>query len=172
MGIINPDHYESSSDEYWMAHALIAAAQAAAIDEVPVGCVIVHNGQLIAQGYNQPISSHDPTAHAEIIAIRAAAAQLQNYRLIDCELFVTIEPCTMCCGAIVHSRFKRIVYGATEPKAGVITSQSQLLSSPWFNYEIAHKGGVLAEECALMISEFFARRRSEKKQLKQQQADS
>jgi tRNA(adenine34) deaminase len=154
---------EEFSDDYWMAEALIEADKADQLNEVPVGCVIVLENQIIGRGHNKPISGHDPTAHAEIIAIREAAANIQNYRLINADIFVTIEPCTMCTGAIVHARFKRVVFGACEPKSGVIESAAKLLKSPWFNFTIEAKGQVLAQECADKISAFFKRRRSEKR---------
>jgi len=152
-----------SSDEHWMAQALERAERAAALGEVPVGAVVVLDGALIGEGWNQPISACDPTAHAEIMALRDAARRVGNYRLIGATLYVTIEPCTMCAGALVHSRVARVVYGATEPKAGVMESHGELLASPWFNYRIATQGGVLAERCSARISAFFQRRREEKR---------
>lgn len=115
------------TDEYYMGRALELAAQAGAAGEVPVGALLVKNGEVVGEGYNQPISSCDPTAHAEVVAMRNAAAYLNNYRLTGCDLYVTIEPCTMCLGAMIHARVKRIIFGAKEPRAGALTSQLQLL---------------------------------------------
>ncbi|WP_210397593.1 tRNA adenosine(34) deaminase TadA [Motiliproteus sediminis] len=154
------------NDDYWMAQALARAERAEALGEVPVGAVVVRDGELIGEGWNQPISGCDPTAHAEILALRDAARRIGNYRLIDATLYVTIEPCTMCAGALVHSRIRRLVYGATEPKAGVMESNGELLASPWFNYRIETLGGVLGEACSAKISAFFARRREEKRAAK------
>lgn len=152
-----------ASDEYWMEQALQRAERAGALNEVPVGAVVVLDGRIVGEGWNHPISGCDPTAHAEIAALRDAAQRCGNYRLIDATLYVTIEPCTMCTGALVHSRVARVVYGACEPKAGVIASNGALLGSPWFNYQIEATGGVLAERCSAVISAFFRRRRDEKR---------
>ena len=150
-------------DEYFMRQALVQAEKAAAQDEVPVGAVVVVEGEIIGRGWNRPISSHDPCAHAEIVALRDAAGSLQNYRLINATLYVTIEPCTMCAGALVHARVSRIVYGATEPKSGVVESNPCVFDADYFNHQVAYSGGVLADECSLLISNFFKRRRLEKK---------
>lgn len=148
-----------------MAKALRQAEQAAAINEVPVGAVLVsEQGELLAAAFNQPIRACDPTAHAELLALRDAGRAQGNYRLPKTTLYVTIEPCTMCFGAIIHSRVGRLVYGAQEPKAGVICSQLQLPGEPFYNHKLSVTGGVLAAECSELISTFFARRRSEKKQ--------
>ncbi|GGK74116.1 tRNA adenosine(34) deaminase TadA [Amphritea balenae] len=157
---------DQDSDRKWMARALELAARAAELDEVPVGAVIVLDGEIIGEGWNQPISGHDPTAHAEIMAMRDAAGRLENYRLVGATLYVTIEPCTMCAGAIIHSRIDRVVFGATEPKAGAIVSNSQLYEQSWLNHWPTHSGGVMAEQCSGIISAFFKRRRAEKKALK------
>jgi len=153
-------------DQYWMRQALELAAQAGERNEVPVGAIVVIDDQVIGRGFNRPISGCDPSAHAEIEAIRDAANRLDNYRLVDATLYVTIEPCSMCAGAIVHSRIKRLVYGALEPKAGVATSQTPFFDQPWLNHQVDVEGGVLADECSAMISGFFARRRDEKRQAK------
>lgn len=157
-------------DQYWMRQALELAAQASERNEVPVGAVVVLDGQIIGQGFNSPISGCDPSAHAEIQALRDAAHRLENYRLVDATLYVTIEPCSMCAGAIVHSRIKRLVYGALEPKAGAATSQTPFFDQPWLNHRVDVQGGVLADECSAMISDFFARRRDEKRQAKRVQS--
>ena len=151
-------------DQYWMRQALELAAQAGEHNEVPVGAIVVLDDQVIGRGFNCPISGCDPSAHAEIQALRDAANRLENYRLVDATLYVTIEPCSMCAGAIVHSRIKRLVFGALEPKAGVATSQAQFFVQPWLNHRVEVQGGLLADECSSMISDFFARRRDEKRQ--------
>lgn len=144
---------------YWMKRAIAQAKKAADMGEVPVGAVLVVNNELIAEGYNQPISDHDPTAHAEIIVLRKAAKNLGNYRLPDSVLYVTLEPCTMCYGALVHSRVDAVVYGAKEPKAGVIESNLQLNSSEIYNHNIEFISGILEQECSALIQDFFKRRR-------------
>lgn len=149
-----------------MREALAEAAKAAALDEVPVGAVVVLKGEIIGRGFNQPISSHDPTAHAEVVALRDAAQHIANYRLADAELFVTIEPCTMCSGAMTHARIKRLVYGASEPKAGVVHSQPGAFNAAYLNHHIEVMAGVLAEECSAVMQAFFARRREQKKAAK------
>lgn len=153
-------------DIHWMRLALEQAALADAANEVPVGAVVVYQNEVVGRGFNSPISRCNPVAHAEILALQEAAQQLDNYRLVDCDLYVTLEPCTMCAGAIVHSRIRRLVYGATEPKAGAIVSQEQVLLQPQMNHHVEVVGGVLAEESAQVISAFFKRRRREKKALK------
>jgi len=147
----------------WMSHALALAERAASLDEVPVGAVVVANGEIIGEGWNRPISGHDPTAHAEIMALREAAEKIGNYRLVDADLYVTIEPCTMCSGAIVHARIRKVFFGATEPKSGAVVSNAGVFDQPWMNYRVAYQGGVLADECSRIISEFFQRRREQKK---------
>lgn len=146
-------------DENYMRRAIALAQQAAAEGEVPVGAVLVQNGEVIGEGYNRPISSCDPTAHAEIVALRAAATKTGNYRLPDSTLYVTIEPCTMCAGALVHARIARVVYGTTEPKSGVAESNLALFDAPHFNHRVCCEGGVLQTECATLMSEFFRSRR-------------
>ncbi len=155
------------TDQHWMQEALRLARLGAALNEVPVGAIVVHENRIVGRGYNSPISRVDPVAHAEIQALRDAAVTLNNYRLVDCDLYVTLEPCTMCAGAIVHSRIRRLVYGATEPKAGAVVSQANLLDMPWLNHVVAVTGGVLERECSQLLSDFFRRRRLEKKQAKQ-----
>jgi len=155
-------------DQFYMQRALQLAQQAADLGEVPVGAVIVRDGQVIGEGWNRPISGHDPTAHAEIMALREAAAQVGNYRLVGAELYVTLEPCTMCAGAIVHARIERVIFGTTEPKAGALVSNQQLFDQPWVNHRPDYRGGVLADDCATLISDFFRRRREHKRQQKQQ----
>lgn len=146
-----------------MEAALALARQAAEAGEVPIGAVVVKDGQIIGRGYNQPISSQDPTAHAEIIALREAAAHLQNYRLSDCTLVVTMEPCVMCAGAMLHARIARLVYGAREYKTGAHGSVMDVFAEPRLNHHCEVHGEVLAEACAELISGFFALRRLAKK---------
>ncbi len=143
-----------------MRLALEAAAQAKALGEVPVGAVVVREGEVIATGYNQPIAGHDPTAHAEIAALRAAAQTLGNYRLPGCTLYVTLEPCAMCAGAMMHARLARVVFGARDPKTGACGSVVNLFAEARLNHHAELVGGVLAEECGTMLSAFFAERRS------------
>lgn len=147
------------TDEEWMRQALIQAAQAEAAGEVPVGAVIVKNGELIAQGWNRPIGSNDPSGHAEIIALRAAAARLVNYRLPDCTLYVTLEPCAMCAGAIIQARLERVVFGAADPKSGAAGSVFDILGTHRLNHTVAVVGDVLAEDCGKLLSDFFGARR-------------
>ena len=151
-----------------MVRALELASQAASKDEVPVGAVVVLNGKEIGAGFNAPISGCDPTAHAEIRALRDAAARVGNYRLAGATLYVTLEPCTMCVGAIVHSRISRLVYGAAEPKAGAVESARRTLEEPHLNWRVEVTGGVMAEACGQAISEFFSRRRREIRARRQQ----
>jgi tRNA(adenine34) deaminase len=147
------------NDEYWMQLALEQARLGAAAGEVPVGAVLVKNNELIGSGFNQPISICDPTAHAEVVALRAAANQLSNYRLPDTTLYVTIEPCAMCAGALMHARIKRLVYGATEPRAGAIVSSIKLLDGQQFNHRIEVEGGVMAAQCSDIMQVFFRDKR-------------
>lgn len=157
-----------AEDEYWMQQALQQAKLADNQDEVPVGAVLVQEGRIIGRGYNRPIGSHDPSAHAEVNAIRDAASTVGNYRLPATTLYVTVEPCTMCFGALVHARVGRIVYGATEPKAGVLESAQRLHLHPSYNHKLYVTNGVLAEECQAVVQAFFHRRRAAKKAAKQQ----
>jgi len=150
-------------DKHFMALAMEQANLAAAMGEVPVGAIVVQDGEVIGRGFNQPIKRHDPSAHAEIMALRDAAHRLQNYRLPGCQLYVTLEPCTMCVGAMVHSRIGRLVYAASEPKAGAVDSNLQLLQHPHFNHLVQVQGGVLAEQASHMLSDFFKQRRLQHK---------
>ncbi len=152
--------------EYFMRQALEEAKKAYALAEVPVGAVVVLEGEIIGRGFNQPISSHDPCAHAEVMALRDAAKHVKNYRLVDADLYVTIEPCTMCSGAVVHARVKRVIFAALEPKAGVVCSQMTVFKQPYFNHEVEVVAGVLAQECSNLVQDFFKMRREQKKQLK------
>ena len=148
------------NDEFYMREAMSLAAAAECLGEVPVGAVVVDAaGQIIGRGFNTPIGEDDPTAHAEIAAIRAAARALGNYRLPGCTLYVTLEPCAMCAGAIMHSRLQRVVYGARDPKTGVHGSVVDLFAVERLNHHATVEGGVLAVECGRMLSEFFAARR-------------
>lgn len=156
----------SAEDMQWMTYALTLAAQGEAIGEVPVGAVIVQDGKILGEGFNQPISSHDPTAHAEIMAMRQAAAHIQNYRLVGSTIYVTLEPCTMCVGALVHARIERLVFGTTETKAGAVVSKSQLLDNDYFNHKVYYTGGLMAQQCQHQLSNFFAMRREQKRQEK------
>lgn len=152
----------------FMREAIAQAKLANEKNEVPVGAIVVLNGEIVGRGFNQSISSNDPTAHAEILALRDAAKHINNYRLVGADLYVTIEPCTMCAGAMVHGRVKRIIYGASEPKAGVVHSQQNIFKEPYFNHNIEVLSGVLAEECSAVMQAFFKRRREEKKALKKE----
>ncbi|WP_433886275.1 tRNA adenosine(34) deaminase TadA [Pseudomonas vranovensis] len=155
-----PQIIDRSRDQQFMRLALELAAQGAAMGEVPVGAVLVQHGQVIGRGFNCPISGSDPSAHAEMVAIRAAAQAASNYRLPGSTLYVTLEPCSMCAGLIVHSRINRVVYGALEPKAGVVQSQGQFFTQSFLNHRVLFEGGVLAEECGAILSEFFKARRA------------
>ena len=153
-----------TNDLEWMRLALAQARIAAESDEVPVGAVLVDStGELIAAGHNQPITACDPSAHAEIVVLRAAAQKLGNYRLPETTLYVTLEPCTMCVGAMVHARVGRLVYGAAEPKTGAIESAQQLFETGRFNHQPELEAGVLANECSALLSQFFANKRLAKK---------
>ncbi len=153
---------ESANHERWMREALIFAQQAANADEVPVGAIVVHNGEIIGRGFNQPIRSCDATAHAEIVAIRSASQFRNNYRLPGTTLYVTVEPCTMCLGAMIHARVDRLVFGAAEPRAGALVSQGSLIKASHFNHQLSFVGGVLAEECSSLMQSFFRSRRKAK----------
>lgn len=148
-----------ADDERFMREALELAARAQASGEVPVGAVVVREGQIIARGWNQPIGRCDPTAHAEICALREAALALGNYRLTDCTLYVTLEPCPMCAGAMVHARIARLVFGAADPRAGAAGSVFELTQAAELNHRIEVSGGVLAGDCRSMLQEFFRERR-------------
>lgn len=146
-------------DELWMEEALRCAQRALECDEVPVGAVVVQAGQIIARGWNRNIADLDPTAHAEIIALREAGAVAGNHRLGDCEVFVTVEPCAMCAGAMVHARIRRLVYGADDPKAGAVKSVMQLLNHPQLNHQVEVRSGVLAGRSSEILKTFFRNRR-------------
>ncbi len=149
----------TSTDELWMEEALRCALRALEAGEVPVGAVVVCDGKVVGRGWNRNISDSDPTAHAEIVALREAGANLGNYRLGDCDLFVTIEPCAMCAGALVHARIRRLVYGADDPKAGAVHSIMQVLNQPGLNHKVEVRGGVLAGKCSEILQEFFRSKR-------------
>jgi len=148
------------NDELWMNEALALAREAGAAGEVPVGAVVVLDGQIIGRGFNQPISRQDPTAHAEVVALRDAATRLGNYRLPGATLYVTLEPCMMCAGAMMHARLARVVFGAADPKTGVAGSVLNLFGEARLNHHAAITGGVRAEECGQLLSSFFAARRN------------
>jgi tRNA(adenine34) deaminase len=149
----------STLDELWMEEALRMAQRALESGEVPVGAVVVQNGVVIGRGWNRSITDNDPTAHAEVIALRDAGIAIGNYRLTGCEIFVTIEPCAMCAGAITHARIKRLVYGADDPKAGAVCSVMQVLNHASLNHRVEVQGGVLAGRSAEMLQSFFRARR-------------
>lgn len=153
-------------DTDFMRLALAQAQRAYAAGEVPVGAVVVIDGAVVASGFNEPIGRLDPSAHAEMVAIRAAAQALGNYRLSGATLYVTVEPCTMCAGLLVHSRIERLVFGATEPKSGAVRSNLQLFDSGPYNHRLEVTGGVLEADCAELMSRFFAERRERQKALK------
>lgn len=147
------------NDEYFMREAISLARSAECLGEVPVGAVVVRHGEIVGRGFNSPIGESDPTAHAEIAALRDASRRLENYRLPGCELFVTLEPCAMCAGAILHARIARVVYGARDLKTGVHGSVVDLFAVERLNHHTSVQGGVLAEECGRLLSDFFAARR-------------
>ncbi len=149
----------ASTDELWMQEALRCAQRALEAGEVPVGAVVVCDGKLVGRGWNQNISDSDPTAHAEIMALREAGANLGNHRLGGCDLFATIEPCAMCAGALVHARVRRLIYGADDPKAGAVHSVLQVLNHPGLNHKVELRGGVLAGKCSEILQDFFRTRR-------------
>ncbi|WP_299074890.1 tRNA adenosine(34) deaminase TadA [uncultured Paraglaciecola sp.] len=153
----------TEQDEYWMRHALQLANNAQQQNEVPVGAVLVKDNQIIGEGWNQSISLHDPSAHAEMMAMREAGRKQQNYRLVDCTLYVTLEPCSMCAGLLIHGRIHRLVFGASDPKTGAVGSLFDLLGDPRMNHNIAVTAGVLAEQCGEKLSAFFKLRRAQKK---------
>lgn len=148
-----------SIDQQWMRHAIRLAQRAEEQGEVPVGAIIVKNEICIAEGWNMPIQSHDPSAHAEIIAIRNAGSILENYRLIDTTLYVTLEPCVMCMGAIINARISRLVFGAYDEKRGAVCHALQLADAPFLNHSICWQGGVFESECSALMSDFFKRKR-------------
>jgi tRNA(adenine34) deaminase len=149
----------TTNDELWMEQALRSAQRALEAGEVPVGAVVVCEGRIVGRGWNRNISDSDPTAHAEIVALRQAGATVGNHRLADCELFVTVEACPMCAGAMVHARIRRLVYGANDSKAGAVQSVMQVLNHPRLNHKVEVRGGVLAGRCAELLQTFFKNRR-------------
>ncbi len=151
----------NEQDLEFMQLALVEAQKARALGEVPVGAVLVSDNQVIATGHNQPISNNDPSAHAEVAALRAAGQNLSNYRLPNTTLYVTLEPCMMCCGAIMHARIARVVYGAADAKTGCVHSVLNLFDNPQLNHHTMVEGGVLAEECAQVLKDFFKERRAQ-----------
>ena len=156
----------TEEDIMWMRHALTLADKAESIGEVPVGACVLLNGELIGEGFNTPITDNDPSAHAELRAVKEAAAAVQNYRLIDTTLYVTLEPCSMCAGMLVHARVKRVVFGAKDAKTGAAGSVMNLLQHPALNHQLEVVSGVLADECANKLSDFFRKRRKEIKAAK------
>ena len=159
----------SEHDEEWMRYALLLADKAQQQGEIPVGAVLVQDNKIMGEGWNQSITNHDPSAHAEMIAIRQAGQMLQNYRLVNSTLYVTLEPCPMCAGLLVHSRIDRLVFGAADLKTGSAGSVMNLVSHPQLNHHIEVLGGILDQECGTKLSEFFKSRRAEKKRLKNEQ---
>jgi len=153
------EEHGSASDELWMEEALRCAQRGLEAGEVPVGAVVVRGGQIVGRGWNGNITGSDPTAHAEVVALREAGAAVGNHRLEDCALFVTIEPCAMCAGAMVHARIQRLVYGAADPKAGAVHSVMQVLNHPQLNHQIEVRSGVLAGRSAEVLQSFFRNRR-------------
>ena len=148
------------SDEFYMHRALDQARLGLAAGEVPVGAVVVDAaGEIIGAGFNAPVGGHDPSAHAEVCALREAAARVSNYRLDGCTLYVTLEPCLMCTGAIIHARLARVVYGAAEPKTGMVESRANLFAQPWYNHRVEVEGGLLAPQAKRLLKDFFAARR-------------
>jgi tRNA(adenine34) deaminase len=152
---------QNEIDNQFMQEAIASAKKAELQDEVPVGAVVVYEGKIVATGHNQPIERHDPTAHAEIAALRAAAQVLGNYRLPGCSLYVTLEPCAMCAGAMLHARLARVVYGATDPKTGACGSVINLFAEEQLNHHTSITGGVMAEECGQLLRDFFIKRRAQ-----------
>ncbi|AXF74966.1 tRNA adenosine(34) deaminase TadA [Erwinia tracheiphila] len=157
------------NDEFWMRHALTLARRAWEEGEVPVGAVLVQGDRAIGEGWNRPVGHHDPTAHAEIMALRQGGQILRNYRLPDTTLYVTLEPCAMCAGAMVHGRITRLVYGARDEKTGAAGSLLDVLGHPGMNHQITIEQGIMAEACAAMLSDFFRLRRAKKKALRDAQ---
>lgn len=164
---MSPDSKSIESDDlHFMQRAFELAQQAEKLDEIPVGAVVVYQGKIIGEGFNQSILLNDPSAHAEMIAIRQAGTHLNNYRLLDCTLYVTLEPCPMCAGLLVHSRIKRLVYASPDLKTGAAGSAFNLVSSSQLNHQLIVDNGIMAGQCSELLSDFFKRRRSEKKALK------
>lgn len=161
--------WNNKDDEKWMERALLAAKDAAAKGEVPVGAVLIKDKKLIAEGSNSPIGLNDPTAHAEIVVIRSAATILNNYRLAGTTLYVTLEPCVMCVGAMIHARIDRLVYGTADPKSGAVSSLYTIAKDGFLNHNMKISGPVLEHRCALLLKNFFTERRKKLKQLKKDQ---
>lgn len=157
------EHHFTDEDRAWMEKALALAEQAEAVGEVPVGAVIVRDGKQIGEGFNQPITTCDPTSHAELVALRAACKAEKNYRLPGAALYVTLEPCSMCAGALVHARIEKVIFAATEPKAGALVSTQQFFSSPQLNHKVLYRHGLAADVSGNKLSAFFKRRRAERK---------
>lgn len=147
------------SDELWMEEALREAQRALVLGEVPVGAVVVREGRVVGRGCNRPLNANDPTAHAEILALREAGHTIGNYRLLDCDLYVTVEPCAMCAGAMTHARIRRLIYGAEDQKAGAVHSMLQVLNHPKLNHKVEVVSGVLAARCMDLLQTFFRERR-------------
>ena len=160
---MSDEHHTQARDEFFMRHALACAQQAYDAGEVPVGAVVVHQNRVIASGYNHPIGLNDPTAHAEVQALRAAAQILQNYRMPECELYVTLEPCLMCTGAMFHARLARVVFGASDDKTGVAGSVMNVYTHEQLNHHATVVGGVLEEEAREVLQRFFRERRAKQK---------
>ncbi|QLQ96313.1 tRNA adenosine(34) deaminase TadA [Providencia alcalifaciens] len=160
---------QSEIDEYWMLQALELAKKAQDAGEIPVGALLVKDNQLVATGWNHSIENHDPTAHAEIVTLKQAGTALQNYRLLGTTLYVTLEPCIMCAGAMIHSRIGRVVYGAKDFKTGACGSFINIMSQPGLNHYVEVTSGVLEDACSSMLSEFFKMRRAQIKALRQQE---
>ncbi|HRX70274.1 MAG: tRNA adenosine(34) deaminase TadA [Gammaproteobacteria bacterium] len=154
-----PPALDGVRDYYWMSRALDRARNAAAMGEVPVGAILVRDGECLGEGWNQSIGACDPTAHAEIMAMRAAAARIGNYRLVNSTLYVTLEPCPMCAGAMIHARIARLVFGAADPRAGAAGTVCNLLQTDFLNHRVDIMGGVFARECGTVLREFFRARR-------------
>jgi len=162
----------SADDEKFMRRAIALAEVAQSHNEIPVGAVLVYDGKIIGEGFNQSIMNNDPSAHAEMMAIRDAGKNIANYRLLDCTLYVTLEPCCMCAGLLVHSRIKQLIFASNDLKTGAAGSAFALLNHQQHNHQVAAKSGLLADECSTMLSAFFKRRRAEKKAKKQVQQQS
>lgn len=160
------NHFDNSDDIKWMQHALVLADKAESMGEVPVGACVVYDNTLIGEGWNTPISDSDPSAHAEMQAVRKAAKHIENYRIVDATLYVTLEPCAMCAGALVHARIKRVVFGASDTKSGAAGSVMNLLQHTALNHQVEITSGVLEDTCAAKLSAFFKRRREEIKRVK------
>lgn len=157
------DFPPSAVDVLFMRHALLLARRAQLAGEVPVGALVVHEGRIVGEGWNRPIAGHDPSAHAEVVALRAAAARLRNYRLGGTTLYVTLEPCVMCAGLITHARVQRVVFGAWDPRAGAVRSVYDVIAVPRLNHRVEWSGGIMEAECGELLRSFFRARRAQKK---------